>query len=120
MVEQSQSKIDGIYAAYFTGAVGSSIGIFLFKEGIIAGADAGGGKYDGYFNQTEDDQHIEGIVQFMLPIGNQPITGAIAEAEPISIEVSLKLPTEINRNDVHRIETPLGPINAKFEKIRGF
>jgi hypothetical protein len=119
MAEQLQSKIDGIYAAYFTGAVGSSIGMFLFKDGIIAGADAGGGRYDGDFNLTEDNQHIEGMVRFMLPIGNQSITGAIAEAEPIAIEVLLKLPTEFNRNDVHRIETPLGPINAKFEKIRG-
>jgi hypothetical protein len=119
MASSDKSPVDGFYAAYFTGASGTSIGMFVFKDGVVVGADAGGGRYDGEFSVAPDEKSIEAKIRFSLPIGNQSITGATATAEPISIEVPLRLPVEFNRNDVHRIETPIGPINAKFDKIRG-
>lgn len=118
MGNSEHSPVDGFYTAYFSGFAGNSLGMFVFKEGIVVGADAGGGRYDGEFTMTADGTHIEAQIRFTLPVGNQSITGMSAEAEPISIEVPLRLPIEFNRNDVHRIETPIGPINAKFEKIR--
>lgn len=111
--------IDGFYAAYLAGATGNSIAMFIFKDGTVVGADAGGGRYDGDYMATSDGKHIEAKVRFTLPIGNQSITGAAATMEPLAIEVPLRLPVEFSRNDVHRIETPIGPINAKFDKIRG-
>jgi hypothetical protein len=119
MTSSGKSPIDGFYAAYFAGVSGTSIGMFVFKDGVVVGADAGGGRYDGEFTVSPDGQSIEAKIRFTLPVGNQSITGAAATAEPITIEVPLRLPIEFNRNDVHRIETPIGPINAKFDKIRG-
>jgi len=110
--------MNGFYVAYFTGATGSSMGMFIFQDGAIAGADAGGGRYDGSYKLVDSGASIEGIIKFILTIGNQSITGAAATSEPISIDVPIKLPTDFNRSDVHRIETELGPINAKFEKVR--
>lgn len=115
----SANPIDGFYAAYFAGATGTSIAMFVFKDGIVTGADAGGGRYDGEYISVDDGRFVEAKIRFTLPIGNQSITGAAAGAEPIAIEVPLRLPSEFNRNDVHRIETPIGPVNAKFDKIRG-
>lgn len=119
MATNSTSKIDGFYAAYFTGTTGSTIGMFVFKDGIVVGADAGGGRYDGTYKGIEDDKFIEGLIKLAMPIGTQSVTGIAATSEPLSVEVPIKIPTEFNRNDVHSIETPVGPINAKFEKIRG-
>lgn len=120
MAGEAVSNFDGFYAAYFTGISGNSFGVFVFKEGIISGVDAGGGKYDGDFKIAEDGKSLSGHVKFILPIGQQTITGAAATSEPIVFDVPIKLPTDINRTDVHTIETPAGSINAKFEKLRGF
>lgn len=117
--DASQSPIDGFYVAYFTGATGSSFGMFVFRDGLVVGADAGGGRYDGTYAVTAEGKQIEAVIKFTLPVGNFSITGATAQTEPISVEVPLKLPAEFNRMDVHRIETPIGPINAKFDKVRG-
>ncbi|MER8430866.1 hypothetical protein [Mesorhizobium caraganae] len=119
MDSSKHTPVDGFYTAYFSGVAGTSFGMFVFKEGVVVGADVGGGRYDGEFALTADGTHVEAKIRFTLPVGNQSITGMSAEAEPISIEVPLRLPIEFNRNDVHRIETPLGPINAKFDKMRG-
>lgn len=112
-------NVDGMYTAYFTGATGNSLGMFIFQGGVITGADVGGGRYDGEYAFSENGKRIQGDVKFSLPIGNSTITGFAAETTPIVVELTLDLPAEFNRHDVHRIETPLGPINAKFEKIRG-
>lgn len=119
MVEQAPTPVDGFYAAYLAGATGNSLAMFVFKAGVVAGADAGGGRYDGNYAVTSDGKHIQANIRFTLPIGNFSITGAAASSEPLSIDVQLKLPMDFNRSDVHRIDTPIGPVNAKFEKIRG-
>ncbi|MBZ9851222.1 hypothetical protein LB565_24855 [Mesorhizobium sp. CA14] len=118
MANSKRTPIDGFYTAYFSGLAGNSIGIFVFKEGLVVGADAGGGRYDGEYALTDDGKHIEAKIHFTPAMGNQTITGISADAEPGGVEVPLRLPVEFNRTDVHRIETPIGPINAKFDKIR--
>lgn len=120
MAKKISHTVDGIYSAYFTGVAGNSFGMFVFKDGIISGADAGGGKYDGDFKIAEDGNSLAGVVKFYLPVGNQSITGVAATSEPILFEVPIKLPTDLVESDVHTIQTPAGPINAKFEKLRGF
>ena len=42
---------EGIYAMYFTGHIESGHGLLMLKTGIIAGADAAGGIYDGSYTQ---------------------------------------------------------------------
>lgn len=114
-----KTPIDGFYAAYFTGSAGNSIGIFVSRDGIVAGADAGGGRYDGTYRISDDRRKVLTDIRFNLPVGNYSITGLTADAQPITVDIHLELPIEFNRNDIHRLETPIGPINAKFDKIRG-
>lgn len=80
----------------------------------------GGGKYNGSYTIDPRNSFAHCVVNFVLPIGNQSITGAIAANEPISLAVSVVLPTKLDPALYHRIETPIGPINARFEKLRGF
>lgn len=111
-------SIEGFYATYFTGAMGSSLAIFAFKNGGIAGADLGGGKYDGTFTVDSNTGMVHCSVDFVMSLGQQSITGATAVNEPIKINVPLALPSTIDPKEIFRIETPIGPINARFEKIR--
>lgn len=41
--------IDGIYTAYMTGSSGQSLGMFVFNEGHIAGADIAGTTFSGEY-----------------------------------------------------------------------
>ncbi len=115
----SDKLIDGFYAAYFTGIAGQSIGMFVFLDGKIAGADAGGGRYDGTYAISDDGQNIVADVRFSLSAGGMSITGVTSGAAPMSIPVKLMLPVDLQPHQVHRLETPMGPVNAKFEKVRG-
>lgn len=106
-----------IYTAYFTGVAGTSVGIFLIGDGVIVGADIGGLTYDGQMD-TGSDGAIEGLVQFKVPAGGQLISGLKATQDQL-ITTQVRLPRGFDDgNTVTRIDTPAGPVNARFELIR--
>lgn len=110
--------MDGIYAAYLSGKAGNSVGIFLFKGGIVSGADIGGAIYDGQYSATEDGLHVVGTLTMDAPPNTPLITGT-SSADPNSkMPIPFRFPKDINEADVYKIETPAGPVNAKFRKIR--
>lgn len=113
-----QISPDGIYSAYLAGTAGNSFGMFVLKEGVIAGADAGGGIYDGNYSLADDGQSWMGSISFTLPVGSTTITGQIAAQEPVKIDVPIKLPLNFASSDFVRIETPTGPLNARFVLVR--
>lgn len=115
----SDKVFEGFYTAYLTGIAGQSVGIFVFSNGRIVGADAGGGCYDGEFSLSGDGSTILADVKFTMKKGGALITGASSDTTNDMIPIKLSLPCFIHSNQVHRLETPIGPINAKFEKIRG-
>jgi hypothetical protein len=88
------------------------------KDGVIAGTDIAGMLYDGTFEITPDG-FVLGRVKYVLPVGSSTITGLSATDEPIELISPLKLPLVFANDTVHRIETPAGPVNAKFKKVRG-
>ncbi|MCZ4262988.1 hypothetical protein O4G76_19350 [Limimaricola sp. G21655-S1] len=110
--------IDGIYIAYFASKAGNSMGMFVFKNGIIAGGDIGGWVYKGEYT-VGDDGFAEGAVTFEIPAGAASITGVTADDQPLSVRVPIHLPVIIDPDETYRIETPQGPLNAKFRKVTG-
>jgi hypothetical protein len=119
-MSDSENAVEGFYVAYLTGGMGSSFAMFTFKNGIIAGADTGGGKYDGVYEIDESNQKNLCEIEFILPVGAQSITGAAAKAEPLKILVPVVFPIKIKPDEVFRIDTVIGPVNVRLEKIRGF
>ncbi len=109
--------MDGIYAMYFTGATGSGQGVILLKNGVIAGADSAGGTYDGNYTER-DDGTAEGSVRLTLPPGAQLVTGAAAGSQPMSIDIPLKLPINLGDGRALPMQTPTGPINIIFRRLR--
>jgi hypothetical protein len=106
-----------LYVAYFTGAAGSSLAMFLIGDGVIAGADAGGMKYDGIMEYSQDGS-IEGVVQFIAPAGTRLITGMLANTDQ-TLNAQVRLPLEFDDGrKITQIDTPAGPINARFERLR--
>jgi hypothetical protein len=106
-----------IYIAYLTGIAGQSIGLFYIGDGILAGVDVATMQYNGSYT-TNSDGNLEGVVEYVLPAGASLITGAPAGTAPVRISVKLTLPSDFANGDTITIETPLGPVNAKFEKLK--
>ncbi len=106
-----------LYVAYFTGVAGQSIGLFYIGDGVIAGIDVGGMQYDGTYS-TAADGSLDGTVNYILPAGIASITGAPAGAMPMRVAVRLNLPSDFDSGRTIAIETPTGPVNAHFEKMK--
>jgi hypothetical protein len=106
-----------LYVAYFTGVAGQSIGLFCIGDGLLIGIDVAAMQYDGAYT-TKDDGSLEGAVQYVLPAGVSLITGAPAGVAPTRIKTNLNFPADFADGRVITIDTPLGPVNARFEKIR--
>ncbi len=109
----------GIYAAFFTGFSGNSFGLFMFANGTIVGADAGGATYDGQYAEEADGLHIAGSITLRGSAGISLITGMTAGPAGISMPVPIRLPMNFDEHQVFRIDTPVGTVNARFKKLRG-
>jgi hypothetical protein len=110
--------MNGIYIGYFTGTLGNSMGVFYVGNGVIAGADIGSIRYDGTFSPTADGKTLQGKVKFTIPAGVVLISGLSGGGEPATIELPLSLPIDFASGAIARIQTPAGPVNARFEKVR--
>lgn len=112
-------NFDGFYISYMTGRTGNTLALFVFSNGVIAGADMGGGIYDGKYSVDEGTSMAHLTITFVLPAGNSSITGKSADMEPIRIKVPLELPVPTPSDSIFELNTPLGPLNTRFERIRG-
>ena len=112
------SIVEGIYTAYLTGAAGQGMAMFVFREGIIAGADIAGLTFVGSY-EVQDAQLI-GEVHYRMPADSVSITGAAFQQGSDNIVVPLSLPEAIDPNETYHIDTPIGPLNAKFVKNVSF
>jgi hypothetical protein len=108
--------IEGIYAAYVAARAGNSILLLVIKDSKITGVDAGGLKYDGTVVKTESGFHFS--VVYLIPTGATLITGSLPPTSPQRVPLEIDLPKNFANGQTIRIETPLGPLNARFEKLR--
>lgn len=106
-----------IYAAYFTSFAGQSMGLFYIGDGVVAGIDISTMKYDGTYKAAADGS-LEGAVEYIIPPGVSLITGAPPATAPTKMTLKLVLPAGFDDGRVVTIETPAGPINARFEKVK--
>jgi hypothetical protein len=106
-----------LYVAYFTGVAGQSIGLFYIGDGLLIGIDVATMQYEGDYT-TKPDGSMEGAVEYVLPAGVSLITGAPAGVAPTRITTALNFPANFDDGRVITIETPLGPVNARFEKLK--
>lgn len=107
-----------LYRVYFTASMGNSIGIFFLGNGIIEGVDVGGLGYQGKYEQAQKDAPLIGVVNFVVPPNTSLITGFTTGSTSNSMPIHISLPSNFANGEVIRIETPTGPINARFELVR--
>lgn len=111
------NTIDGIYAGFMTGEEGNGFSMFSFLNGIISGADPMGVLFDGSYAVEADAYAVE--VKVTVPAGGTVIQGASAGPSGLTYAVNFRLPLNFAGQDFSRIETPLGAVNLRLQKLRG-
>lgn len=110
--------MNGIFALYYTGVAGSGFGLVMMREGMIAGADAAGGVYDGRYTLEENGRRVAGMVQLRVPPETGLVTGASSGTTPALLEIPLSLPADLGGGKAVPVSTTTGPVNVVFKKIR--
>jgi hypothetical protein len=108
--------MDGFYVAYVTARAGTGVILWVIRGTTMVGVDTGGLKYDGEVQRTDKGFHCS--IVYIVPAGASLITGPSVAPTPQRIPVEFDLPVDFANGQVVSIITPLGPVNAKFEKIR--
>ena len=106
-----------LYVAYFSGVAGQSLGFFYIGDGVVAGINSGTTQYDGTYTEQEDGS-LAAAVQYVVPAGTNLITGAASGTSPMRIPLNLSFPRGFDDGRYITIDTPLGAVNARFEKMR--
>jgi hypothetical protein len=108
--------MEGFYVTYVTARAGTTIILWVIRGTTMVGVDAGGLKYDGELTPTAVGFRCS--IVYFIPAGASLITGTQVSAESQRIPLEFDLPSDFANGQVVSILTPLGPVNAKFEKLR--
>jgi len=110
--------MDGFYAAYFAGQNGNSLGMFVIANGKITGVDVGGLRYDGEYQLDHEHATLAGVIRYTVPSNSHLITESSPRTQDQTFEYHISIPFGFADGRVITLDTPNGPINARFQKLR--
>lgn len=109
---------DGIYSITFRGLSDWGIGLLLLSGGTITGADAGGVLYDGHYQLS--GSNIDLNVTLTVPPGVTLVQGTKPQPTPYTVPITASFPlSQLQSSQAQFLNTPLGPVNVIFRKLRG-
>jgi hypothetical protein len=110
--------VDGIYSVVFRGVQDWGLGMLLFSNGQIVGADSGGALYDGTFKVAGDN--ILASVTMTVPPGVVLVQGTAAQPTEYVVPMDVNVPAKsFLAGHPVLIQMPPGPVNAIFKRLRG-
>lgn len=112
------NNFDGFYAAYISGSNGNGFVMFVFSQGTLVGCDLLGVKFDGTYSEGADQQ-ISGSVDVIVPPNGEVIQGVKAGPDGMNYSVPFTLSPDFLSAPYIALDTPLGPVNMRLEKLRG-
>jgi hypothetical protein len=109
--------LDGIYSIIFRGRADWGTGMMILQRGVITGADAQGGLYDGSYVELGTDLQVDFTIT--VPPGVTLVQGTPARAEQYTISARTTLPTKaLDTGEPVLMELPPGPVNVIFRRLR--
>jgi hypothetical protein len=105
--------VDGIYAIYLTAKDGKGLIVAAITQGKIAGADTECGTLVGTYSFDTRNKTYEIDAQLSFSADGSLIQGADIK-KGFSYSVAFSLPQNFTLIDYFKIDTPFGPVNAKF------
>lgn len=109
--------LDGFYVGYMT-SNGYGVALFVFKDKNLVGADAGGVKFDGTFDQDPVTKSYRGKVVVNAPPNIDVVQGINTGPNGLVYEVPFSMPENFLDAPFIKVDTPFGPVNIKLEKLR--
>lgn len=110
--------IDGFYLGYMSAVGGYSVVLFVFKDNVIVGADAGGVKFDGAYTLNPDSGSYNGSIKVTAPANITLVQGKTTGEDGLTYNVNFSMPENFLNQPFITIATPYGSVNVKLEKIR--
>lgn len=113
----AENATNGFYTVYFTGVEVSGHAVFMLRDGVLVGADAAGGEYDGSYKENENGNYMVSLT-VKMQAGMPLVTGAVSREGTLKQEINAAIPANFSNGRMVGIQTPMGPVNAIFRKLR--
>ena len=110
---------EGFYKVDYAGVWGLGFAVLAFDSGVVVGADALGGSYDGTYEWNPATSQLDVQVQIQVPAGVTVVQGQVAPEGGLTFTASCSFPREA-RNEVVRAKTDLGEVNVAINLLRAF
>jgi hypothetical protein len=112
------ASINGFYAAYLTGRASQGLAMLIFRNGRIVGADFAGARIDGNYADAQDTGYTVSVSVTLSP-SMTLIQGGSTGQEGDDYTLSFHLSANFLSQELVRIDTKYGPVNAKLVKLGG-
>jgi hypothetical protein len=106
---------NAIYRMNFLGQSGVGFGTLYIGSGIVSGSDAGGGMYDGGYEEIAG--RIRGRAMLSLPAGGMLVTGQAVPAGQ-SLELIVDWPLTFANGQPQQIKVAGRTVSVTLQKIR--
>jgi hypothetical protein len=112
---------EGFWRIEFTGVAGSGIGVLALDTGIICGAGAAGGIFDGSYLFDPRSNVLDcSITWTASEPGITLVQGGPPVPQGFRFTVPVQLPNSMGQVVTLPVQTPLGQVNVRLTKIRDF
>ena len=108
---------EGFWLVHFSGAADRGFGILVFDRGMVVGANAAGGQYDGTYEYNAGTDMLDIDMTVKMPPNVLTVQGVISRRE-LTFKVQTSIPRDAWNEKPFVAQTPLGPVNATLKKIR--
>jgi hypothetical protein len=110
--------MNGTYGFVYSGETGVGIGVFVIKDTVLTGADAGGGRYNGSVVIDANTQKVEFVFDQFVPAGTFLVQGVSAqEIEHTRQNIRVSLPHNFDDGKAINLEIPPGHVNIMIKRI---
>ena len=110
---------EGFYRVDYQGGLGLGFAVMALDSGMVVGADAMGGTYDGRYEWNDRTQLLDVTITVHIPAGVQVVTGHTAPEGGLDFEVECSFPRKPD-NEIVQVVSRLGPMQACIHLLRAF
>jgi hypothetical protein len=112
------NELNGFYAGFMSGSADQGLAVFVFRNGIIVGADFAGTTFDGSIREKSADGGLTCSMRVSLPPNGTTVQGIETGPNGTSYEIEFVLPADFEQRPFFNVATPLGSVNVKLQKVR--
>jgi hypothetical protein len=112
---------EGFWQVEFVGVAGYGMGVLVLDTGIICGAGAAGGHFDGTYQFDPGTNVLDCSITWTASVpGITLVQGGPPLPKGASFTATVQLPNTMGESVTLQVQTPPGPVNVRLTKIRDF